>query len=183
MSKKDGIAIFFHPEDHLLSLQRFTCSALACQQYLLWVWKTKKTWSYIQRGRERTGRARPAGWLPGDAGQPLTASEHVVLLQKPARQQVSLAARMPATVLGIQGIASSLSVSQFHEYFSTPFVYKGKALCLQSWLLILAVEAIQCPGATVNLGMKNICLNCMQICMAKKAVRNSIPLSTYSCRF
>lgn len=49
------------------------------------VWKSKKTWSYIQGGRERTGCARPAGWLPGAAGQPSQP-----LLQKPARQQVSL---------------------------------------------------------------------------------------------
>lgn len=90
---------------------------------------------------------------------------------------------MPATVLGIQRIASSLSVTRFHEYFYTPFVYKEKALCHQSWLLIIAVEAIQRPGAIVNLGKKNICLNCMQICTVRKAVRNSIPLSTYTTDF
>lgn len=52
------------------------------------------------------------------AGSPgLQDSSSQPLLQKPARQQVSLEKQMPATVLGIQRIASSLSVTRFHEYF------------------------------------------------------------------
>lgn len=61
---------------------------------------------------------------------PLIASEHDAALQKPARQQVSVSARMPATVLGIKGISFSLRVTQFHEYFSIALVHIEKALCL-----------------------------------------------------
>lgn len=49
---------------------------------------------------------------------PLTASEHDAPLQKPARQKVSVSARMSVTVLGLKGISFSLRGTRFHEYVS-----------------------------------------------------------------
>lgn len=113
--------------------KRFMFSALACQQYLLCMWKTKKTWSYLQRGGLDLllhWQGCKKSWLTPQSCRItwLTASEHNTPLQKPERQQVSVS--VTVVVLRIKGISFSPRVTQFHEYFSVALVYNEKALCL-----------------------------------------------------